>query len=101
MVVVQGGLALLDVAEYSSDSYAPPVRKALLPGGAANGLSLCSATRGANTTTVTFSRPLKGAGGAASADVVPGASASVAWAYGTGSQLAFHGANAGKTTVVW
>ena len=88
-----------EIAEYYADAYARPTRKADVGGG--SGLSLCAAEAVAGGgARVTFTRPLKGAADGQSADVVPGASASVAWALGAGPSLAMHAA-AGRATVVW
>ena len=100
MVVAQlapgGGVEL---AEYWADAYARPTRKADAGGG--NGLIACaSASSPAGGTRVTFTRPLRGAADAHSADVVPGARASVAWAVGAGPTLAPHAA-AGRASVMW
>ncbi len=106
MVVVQavrGGAAAgapLEVSEYWGDAYARPTRKAEV--GAGSGLSLCAAevAPAGRGTTVTFTRPLRGAPGGRAQDVVPGAAATVAWALGGGPQLAQHAA-AGRASVVW
>ncbi len=109
MVIVQpvsqadaaaGGGAALEVAEYWGDAYARPTLK--LDVGAGNGLSLCAAEAASSggAARVTFTRPLRGAPGGRSQDVVPGERASVAWALGGGPALAQHRA-AGRAAVTW
>ena len=100
MVVAQlGPGAKLELAEFWADAYARPMRKADAGGG--NGLNACAyASSPAAGTRITFTRPLRGAAAAHSADVVPGARASVAWAVGAGPTLAPHVA-AGRASVIW
>lgn len=100
MVVAQRSLdGGIELAEYHADAYARPARKEDVGGG--SGLSACAlVTSPAAGTRVTFTRPLQGAKDGRSADVVPGAKASVAWAVGTGPFLTPHVA-AGRAEVVW
>ena len=125
LILTSDGLAL-GLAEYSSDAYAEPSRKTAL-GIVGNGLSVCSflsPTTGVKV--LSFTRPLKGAStttngtsaspsnsvpqvqgksgvvpSAISADVFPGAKASVAWAVGDSPGLAYHGPRRGVASVVW
>ena len=102
MVVAQrapGGGGGVELARYFADAYALPMRKADAGGG--SGLAACAfAASPAAGTRITFTRPLRGAKDGKSADVVPGAKASVAWAVGAGPTLAPHAA-AGRADVVW
>jgi hypothetical protein len=107
MVIVQpvaqrdagGAGAVLEVAEYWGDAYARPTLK--LDVGAGSGLSLCAAeVASGGGARVTFTRPLRGAPGGRSQDVVAGERASVAWALGGGPTLAQHRA-AGRAAVTW
>ena len=100
MVVTQLAPAgVMELAEYWADAYARPMRKA--DAGVSNGLSACAtASSPVGGTRVTFTRPLRGAADTHSADVVPGARASVAWAFGAGPTLAPHAA-AGRASVMW
>lgn len=95
-----GERAVLDVAEYWSQAYAMPTRKEGM-GGDGNGLSLCSAMASLNGgQRVSFTRPLQGKG-SASQNVVPGASASLAWAIGATQHPTQKHQAAGRLLVEW